>query len=50
MNIHSVSGECLNGSYFWGSDMVIIKYFDRDLIKNMVSDMIDNGIFYKVFS
>lgn len=36
------TGECLNGLYFWGADMVIVKELTDENIKKTVDDIIKN--------
>ncbi|OQP43450.1 hypothetical protein A4H97_11065 [Niastella yeongjuensis] len=43
------SGECLNGKYFWASDMILIDKINKESILSVVDYMIVTGEFYNVF-
>lgn len=44
------TGECLSGSYFWMSDMILIDIATRDRIKEVIDDLLEEEIFTTVFS
>ncbi|MFC5450024.1 hypothetical protein [Paenibacillus aestuarii] len=44
------TGECMNGSYFWSSDMLLIDVIRRERIEELVDHLIKQGNFQKVFS
>lgn len=44
------SGECLNGTYFWASDMVIVRELTREAISQTIDDLIQSGEFESAFS
>jgi len=43
------TGECLNGKYFWATDMILVDELTRERIEEVVSDLIANGEFERVF-
>lgn len=43
------TGECLNGKYFWGSDMVLIDKIDRKSILSVIDYMLQTEEFYLAF-
>lgn len=43
------SGECNNGTFFWASDMCIIKAIDEKLIIEAITTMINDHYFDNVF-
>jgi len=49
MTHHASTGECLNGLYFWASDMVIIQDITETNIRKAIEDMISTGEFERVF-
>jgi hypothetical protein len=44
------TGECLNGAYFWGSDMILIYELSRPQIEQVVAHLIDEGHFESAFA
>lgn len=46
---HSNSGECMNGKYFWSSDMFLIDNLKTDNVKSVIKYLIDNKEFETVF-
>lgn len=34
------TGECLNGDYFWASDMILVKKISRDAIERVIKKLI----------
>jgi hypothetical protein len=44
------SGECLNGRYFWATDMLLVDELTRERIEEVVADLISTCEFEKVFS
>lgn len=43
-------GECLNGRYFWASDMILIEEITPELVREVVVEMINDGTFFTAFS
>ena len=43
------TGECLNGTYFWGTDMFLINDLKPDTIDRVLHEIIDNGEFDLIF-
>lgn len=43
------SGECNNGSFFWASDMCIVKVIDEKIIAEAITTMIKDHYFDNVF-
>jgi hypothetical protein len=43
------SGECNKGTFFWASDMCIIKSIDEKLITEAINTMINDHYFDNVF-
>jgi len=44
------TGECLNGKYFWASDMLIIERLDRETIENVIKELIGTNNFFSIFT
>ncbi|MGI8653607.1 MAG: hypothetical protein ACR2LC_00145 [Pyrinomonadaceae bacterium] len=44
-----LSGECLQGKYFWASDMILVDEIGRARVEEVVRHLIDDGEFEKVF-
>ncbi|MDF2535372.1 MAG: hypothetical protein K0R18_1531 [Bacillales bacterium] len=44
------TGECLNGKYFWGSDMLLIDVISKERIEEVVRHLIVKGEFENIFS
>jgi hypothetical protein len=43
------TGECMDGSYFWSSDMVLIDVISRERIEELVDHLIRQDNFQTVF-
>jgi hypothetical protein len=43
------SGECLNGKYFWASDLILIDKINRKEITEVIQNLIENDEFESVF-
>lgn len=43
------SGECLNGRYFWSSDMVLIQKCSREQIEEVINHLIEESMFPIIF-
>lgn len=43
MNRYSQSGECASGTYFWASDMVIVKTLSEEDVIKAVDDLVETG-------
>jgi hypothetical protein len=43
------SGECLNGKYFWATDMIMVDELTRERVEEVVSHLIANGEFESIF-
>lgn len=43
------TGENLNGTYFWSSEMIIVSRIDQDTVARTVKDLIETGYFTNVF-
>lgn len=46
---NEATGECLNGKYFWASDMLLIEEISRKTITKVVTQLLTNGEFWRVF-
>lgn len=44
------TGECLNGKYFWASDMLLVDEISRERIEELVEHFIREGDFEAIFS
>ncbi|MDF2193414.1 hypothetical protein [Paraflavitalea sp. CAU 1676] len=44
------SGECNNGSFFWASDMCIVKVIDEKVITEAINTMLEDLYFDNVFT
>ena len=47
---HRTTGECLDGIYFWASDMILIDELTRDKIERVVKELIATENFMTAFS
>lgn len=47
---NSESGECMNGSYCWATDMILIDEFTRTRVEEVVAHMIAEGEFETAFT
>jgi hypothetical protein len=43
------TGECLNGKYFWATDMILVDQLSRERVEEVVSHLISEGEFESVF-
>ncbi|MGB3467837.1 MAG: hypothetical protein WBA74_21295 [Cyclobacteriaceae bacterium] len=43
------TGECMNGKYFWASDMIIFDKIDRNEIEEIIDHLIKEEEFSQVF-
>lgn len=43
MSTYKSSGECLNGKYFWASDMIIVDNLEENEIRKVITHLVDNG-------
>jgi len=43
------TGECLDGKYFWGSDMFLVDECSRNRIEEVIGHLIKNEEFERVF-
>lgn len=43
------TGECLQGKYFWGSDMILVDECSRKRIEEVVKQLIFKGDFEVIF-
>lgn len=44
------TGECMNGTYFWSSDMVLIDLISRERIEQVIQHLIEDDSFTTVFT
>ncbi|MCZ8523807.1 MULTISPECIES: hypothetical protein [Paenibacillus] len=44
------TGECMNGAYFWSSDMVLIDIISRERIEQLIDHLIKHEYFHTVFN
>lgn len=40
---HKHTGECLNGTYFWSCNMVIVEELTEKIIDQVISDLVSSG-------
>ena len=50
MRTYVKTGECLNGRYFWSTDLIIIRDLSMPDIRETVADLIKNAEFYTAFA
>jgi len=43
------TGECLNGKYFWATDMILVDELSRERVEEVVSHLISEGEFESAF-
>ena len=43
------TGECLNGLYFWSSNMIVVEKLTLEVIDLTVRDLLNNGEFFSIF-
>jgi hypothetical protein len=46
---NKTTGECLNGKYFWATDMIMVDEITRKRVEEVISHLIANEEFQKVF-
>jgi hypothetical protein len=44
------TGECLDGKYYWSSDMVLIDEISRERIEEVINHLICEGEFEAIFN
>lgn len=44
------TGECLNGKYFWASDMILVDRINRQEIEELVNHLLEEDQFDWVFT
>ncbi|WP_141505612.1 hypothetical protein [Paenibacillus luteus] len=44
------TSECMNGSYFWSSDMVLIDTISRERIEQLIDHLIKHDDFQSIFN
>lgn len=44
------TGECLNGKFFWASNMIIVDNLERQTIELIINELIDKSEFKLIFS
>jgi hypothetical protein len=47
---NKATGECLNGKYFWSSDMLLVDEISRERIEEVIKHLIDNNEFCYIFN
>jgi hypothetical protein len=40
---NKITGECLNGKYFWASDMILVEEVSRERIQEIIELFINVG-------
>ena len=50
METGKISGECINGTYFWSTDFLIIAEISQHNCEKVVDDLLEREFFYEVFS
>ncbi len=43
------TAENLNGKYFWAKDMFVVERIERELIEEVVAELLENGLFEMIF-
>lgn len=46
---NKITGECLNGKYFWASDMILVDEISRERIQEVIESFINEGKFESIF-
>lgn len=46
---NKTTGECLNGKYFWASDMIIVEKINRNEIAQIIDNLLEEHLFDQVF-
>jgi hypothetical protein len=49
INTYKETGECLNGRYFWASDMILTEDLNMNTIREVTRDMIYDESFFTAF-
>ena len=49
MERYSKTGECLEGHYFWASDMIIVSDLTQNSIAETIEDLLRTDRFHKAF-
>lgn len=44
------TGECLNGKFFWASDMILINDLKKETINQVINEMINDNSFLDAFT
>lgn len=44
------TGECLNGTYFWDTDMILVSEVSRAQIERVVAHVLEEGYFERAFT
>jgi hypothetical protein len=44
------SGECLQGKYFWTTDLILIDEISRERIEEVIKDLLESGEFENAFT
>ena len=47
---HADNGECLNGKYFWATDMILVDEFTRKRVEEVIAQLLADEEFERVFS
>lgn len=43
------TGECLNGKFFWASDMIIVDKINRQEVEGIINHLISEADFFEIF-
>lgn len=43
------TGECLNGKFFWASDMIIVDKINRQEVEEIINHLITEDDFFQIF-
>ena len=44
------TGECLDGTYFWGTDMILVNEVSRAQIERVVAHLLEEGYLQRAFT
>lgn len=44
------TGECLDGKYFWATDMFLVDQISRERIQEVVAHLVEDGEFTSIFT
>lgn len=47
---NKATGECLQGKYFWGNNMIFVDEIGRERIEEVIRHLIDEDEFQDIFS